>query len=132
MREFEIGSNIDIEHIMRHSGKNVRLLQHDAGIENDEEFSNYINKIGNKIFIECNINRTNGNERFRTKTTTKISEKSGYINSNFPLAQYLVEKYKNEPKPYWTKDDIDTATSDASERIASFIFNRKINNFYTE
>ena len=132
MREFEIGSNIDIEHIMPQSGKNVRLIQNDAGIENDEEFSNYINKIGNKILLECNINRTIGNEWFRTKISTKISEKSGYINSNFPLAQYLVEKYKNEPKPYWTKDDIDTATSDASERIASFIFNRKINNFYTE
>ena len=132
MKKFEIGSNIDIEHIMPQSGKNARLIQNDAGIENDEEFSNYINKIGNKILLEFNINRTIGNEWFRTKISTKIGEKSGYINSNFPLAQFLVEKYKNEQKPYWTKNDIDTATSDASERIASFIFNGKINNANTE
>lgn len=127
-KEFEFVSNIDIEHIMPQSGKNIRLIQNDAGIENDEEFSNYINKIGNKILLEYNINRTIGNEWFRTKISTKISEKSGYINSIFPLAQYLVEKYKNEQKPYWTKNDIDTATSDASKRILNFIFDGITNN----
>ena len=131
-KEFEFGSNIDIEHIMPQSGKNIRLIQNDAGIENDEEFSNYINKIGNKILLEYNINRTIGNEWFRTKISTKISEKSGYINSIFPLAQYLVEKYKNEQKPYWTKNDIDTATSDASKRILNFIFDGITNNSNAE
>jgi hypothetical protein len=33
-----------------------------------------------------------------------------------------VEKYKNSDKPYWTKDDIDKATEDASNRIVNFIF----------
>ena len=117
---------------MPQSGKNVKLIQNDAGIENDEEFSNYINKIGNKILLEYNINRTIGNEWFRTKISTKISEKSGYINSNYPLAHYLVEKYKNEQKPYWTKDDIDIATLNASKRIVDFIFDGIINNVNTE
>ena len=51
-------------------------------------FNDYINKIGNKILLEYNINRSIGNEWFRTKISTKIGEKSGYINSTFPLAQY--------------------------------------------
>ena len=43
-----------------------------------------------------------------------------------------MEKYKNEQKPYWTKDDIDTATLEASRRIVNFIFDGIINNANTE
>ena len=121
-KELKIGSDIDIEHIMPKSGKNKKTIQNDAGIEDDVMFANYINKIGNKILLEYNINRTIGNEWFRTKISTTIGEKSGYVNSNYPLAQHLVEIYKNEQKPYWTKTDIETATEEASERIANFIF----------
>ena len=39
-------------------------------------FNNYINKIGNKIILEYNINRTIGNEWFRTKILTQIDEKT--------------------------------------------------------
>lgn len=85
-------------------------------------FVEYIKKIGNKILLEYNINRSIGNEWFRNKVSTKISEKSGYIDSCYPIAQYLVEKYKNVSKPYWTKDDIDKATEEASERICKYIF----------
>ena len=121
-KELKIGSDIDIEHIMPKSGKNKKTIQNDAGIEDDVMFANYINKIGNKILLEYNINRTIGNEWFRTKISTTIGEKSGYVNSNYPLAQHLVEIYINEQKPYWTKTDIETATEEASERIANFIF----------
>ncbi len=121
-KELKIGSNIDIEHIMPQSGKNKKLIQKDADIEDDDMFANYINKIGNKILLEYNINRTIGNEWFRTKVSTQISEKSGYIDSNYPLAQYLVERYKEELKPYWTKFDIETATENSSKRIVNFIF----------
>ena len=121
-KELKIGSDIDIEHIMPQSGKNVKAIQNDAGIEDDAMFANYINKIGNKILLEYNINRTIGNKWFRTKVSTKVSEKSGYKESKYPLAQYLVEKYEKEAKPYWTKFDIDTATENASKRIANFIF----------
>lgn len=121
-KELEIGLDIDVEHIMPQSGKNIKLIQKDAGIEDDDMFANYINKIGNKILLEYNINRSIGNEWFRTKISTKISEKSGYIDSNYPLAQYLVEVYNKNLKPYWTKSDIETATETASKRIANFIF----------
>ena len=87
-------------------------------------FNEYINKIGNKILLEYDINRSIGNEWFRTKIATKITDKSGYVNSKYPIANYLVELYKNNSKPYWTKSDIDTATTLASERIAKFIFNK--------
>ena len=111
---------------MPQSGKNIKAIQNDAEIENDDMFSNYINKVGNKLFLEYNINRTIGNEWFRTKISTEISEKSGYVESKYPLAQYLVEKYKNESKPYWTKSDIETATANASERIVNFIFGENL------
>lgn len=123
-QDFILSSNIDIEHIMPQSGKNVKLIQRDAGIEDDDMFNNYINKIGNKIILEYNINRTIGNEWFRTKILTQIDEKTGYINSTYPIAKYLVEKYKDDTKPYWTYIDIDEATSAAIKRIISFIFNR--------
>ena len=125
-KKLKISADIDIEHIMPQSGKNIKAIQNDAEIENDDMFSNYINKVGNKILLEYNINRTIGNEWFRTKISTEISEKSGYVESKYPLAQYLVEKYKNESKPYWTKSDIETATANASERIVNFIFGENL------
>lgn len=125
-KKLKISADIDIEHIMPQSGKNIKAIQNDAEIENDDMFSNYINKVGNKILLEYNINRTIGNEWFRTKISTAISEKSGYVESKYPLAQYLVEKYKNESKPYWTKSDIETATANASERIVNFIFGENL------
>ena len=87
-------------------------------------FNDYINKIGNKILLEYDINRSIGNEWFRTKIATKITDKSGYIDSKYPIAQYLVDLYKNNSKPYWTKEDIDSATTKAAERITKFIFGR--------
>ena len=123
--DFNIGADIDIEHIMPQSGKNKSIIQADAGIENDEMFNEYINKIGNKILLEYNINRTIGNEWFRTKVNTKVSDKTGYIDSVYPLANYLVELYKNQEKPYWTKQDIDAATEKACTRIIDFIFDNK-------
>lgn len=117
-----LSGDIDIEHIMPQSGKNISVIQGDAGIDNETMFYQYINKIGNKILLEYNINRSISNEWFRTKVSKKISTKSGYVDSKYPLAQYLVELYKDTDKPYWTKEDIDDATKQASERIVKFIF----------
>ena len=120
--EFNIVGDIDIEHIMPQSGKNIDLIREDAGITDEALFNNYINKIGNKILLEYNINRTIGNEWFRTKVSTKISNKTGYVDSIYPIAQTLVDRYKNNSKPYWTKSDIDDATKEACDRITDFIF----------
>ena len=121
-KDLIIGSDIDIEHIMSQSGKNLQTIQKDAGMENDEMFKEYVNKVGNKILLEYKINRSIGNEWFRTKVSTTLVDKFGYVNSAYPIAKNLVEKYANNPKSYWTKDDIDKATDEAAERISKFLF----------
>lgn len=121
-QKLDLQGDIDIEHIMPQSGKNIDLIKKDAKIDDEDMFSNYVNKIGNKLLLEYNINRSIGNEWFRTKISNKITDKSGYIDSKYPIAKSLVEKYKNNEKPFWTKEDIDTATNEACRRIADFIF----------
>ena len=119
---FDLTSPYDIEHIMPYSGNNIQTIRQDAGIDTEEEFYNTVNKLGNKILLEQKINRSIGNEWFRTKVSTKLEDKTGYIDSHYPMAKELVEKFGNEPKPYWKKEDIKKATEDASNRIVKFIF----------
>ena len=102
--------------------KNIALIREDAGIETEEDFEYYRDKLGNKILLETSINRSIGNGWFRTKVSTTLGDKTGYINSEYPIAKALVEEYGDECKPYWTKLDIDNATEKAVERIARFIF----------
>ncbi len=91
-------------------------------ISDEEEFKSIVNKLGNKILLEEKINRTIGNEWFRTKITQDVKDRIGYKDSCYPIAQMLVEKYQNTTKPYWTKEDINNATEKISERIMNFIF----------
>ena len=119
---FSIGVKYDIEHIMPYSGMNLSEIRKDAGIENEEEFKGIVNKLGNKILLEEKINRSIGNEWFRTKVSTKLGDKTGYIDSDYPIASVLVSDYKDKVKPYWKKEDINTATKKAAERIVEFIF----------
>lgn len=120
--ELAFGAKYDIEHIMPHSGNNLQEIRKDAGIESEEEFAGIVNKLGNKILLEERINRAIGNEWFRTKVSTTLESKTGYIDSKFPIAQALVDSYRGKEKPYWTKEDIAAATEEASERIVRFIF----------
>lgn len=114
---FELGTKYDIEHIMPYSGGNLQEIRKDAGIDNEDEFRDIVNKLGNKILLEEKINRAIGNEWFRTKVSTKLENKTGYIDSKYPLARALVSQYQNTNKPYWKKDDILSATDKASNRI---------------
>lgn len=88
---FIFGNKYDIEHIMPQSGANLDAIRKDAQIESKEEFYYFVNKIGNKILLEEKINRAIGNEWFRTKVSTKLSDKTGYVDSNYPIASYLVK-----------------------------------------
>lgn len=121
---FALGTRYDIEHIMPYSGNNIQEIRRDAGIDSEEEFSGIVNKIGNKILLEEKINRSIGNEWFRTKVSTTLENKTGYLDSRYPLARALVDTYKTTNKPYWTKEDITTATEKASSRIVKFIFGK--------
>ena len=121
-RQFTLGDKYDIEHIMPYSGCNLQEIRKDAEIGSEEEFCGIVNKLGNKILLEEKINRTIGNEWFRTKVSTTLEKKTGYIDSGYPIAQALASKYRNADKPYWKKDDILAATRKASDRITKFIF----------
>lgn len=120
--QFELGAKYDIEHIMPYSGSNLQEIRKDAEIGSEEEFNGIVNKLGNKIVLEEKINRSIGNEWFRTKVSTTLENKTGYIDSKYPIACALVAQYRNANKPYWKKEDIATATEKASERILNFIF----------
>ena len=119
---FTLGAKYDIEHIMPISGANLDIIRRDAQIETKDEFNHTVNKLGNKIVLEEKINRSIGNEWFRAKVSTKLSAKTGYIDSQYPIATTLVKKYENDSKPYWCKQDIDDATEKATNRIVKFIF----------
>ena len=119
---FALGAKYDIEHIMPISGANLDIIRRDAQIEAKDEFNHTVNKLGNKIVLEEKINRSIGNEWFSAKVSTKLSEKTGYIDSKYPIAITLVKKYENDSKPYWCKQDIDNATEKATTRIVKFIF----------
>lgn len=120
---FSLENKYDIEHIMPYSGYNLQEIRKDAEIDSEDEFYGIVNKLGNKILLEGKINRAIGNEWFRTKVSTKLENKTGYIDSKYPLACALVDQYQNANKPYWKKNDIKDATNKASDRIVRFIFN---------
>lgn len=120
--DFNLSSKCDIEHIMPASGHNLLEIRNDAGIKDEEEFIGVVNKLGNKILLEEKINRSIGNEWFRTKLSNAFSDKISYANSCYPLAYSLANNYKNIDKPYWNKNDIELATKKAVKRIIKFIF----------
>ena len=48
---FVLGNKYDIEHIMPQSGANLDIIRKDAQIENKDEFDDFVNKLGNKIYL---------------------------------------------------------------------------------
>jgi hypothetical protein len=118
--KFDFAENVNIEHIMPSSGRNITTIQQDANITTKEEFNSIVNKLGNKILLEEDINKSIGREWFKTKKQNSINSKSGYKDSKYGIALALT----TYPNDNWTKDDIDTATKKAVERIVKFIFNK--------
>lgn len=108
---------IEIEHIMPASGKNLSAIREDASM-NEEEFNQYINKLGNKILLEQSINGAISNDWFKVKKQKSILDKRGYKDSVFSIAKSLL----SYPKDKWEKDDIDKATKKAAKRITEYIF----------
>ena len=118
--KIDFADNVNIEHIMPASGNNISTIREDARISDKEEFSMIVNKLGNKILLEEKINKSIGNEWFKTKKQTSINDKSGYKDSKYAIAVALT----SYPSDIWTKDDIDTATNKGIERIVDFIFDK--------
>lgn len=116
--KFDFTDTVNIEHIMPASGHNIEIIRHDAGIETRDEFLGVVNKLGNKILLEDDINKSIGNEWFKTKKQTSIRYKSGYKDSEYHIATALTEY----PKDVWAKEDIENITTKVADRIADFIF----------
>ena len=117
---FNFDETLNIEHIMPASGHNIETIRQDAGIDTREAFLSIANKIGNKILLEEDINKSIGNEWFKTKKQKSINDKAGYKDSKYHIARALIDY----PKDTWTKEDIETMTVKIAERISKFIFER--------
>lgn len=118
--KFDFSENVNIEHVMPASGRNITTIREDARIIDKDEFNNIVNKLGNKILLEEDINKSIGNEWFKTKKQNSINSKSGYKDSKYNIALALTF-YTNDT---WTKNDIELATKKAVERIVKYIFNK--------
>lgn len=114
-----IPDKVNVEHIMPASGHNIDAIRTDAEMTK-EEFDDMVNLLGNKILLEEDINKYIGRDWFKTKKGTLVKDKKGYIGSKFGIATAL----SSYPSDLWGKNDIESATNKAAERICNFIFNK--------
>lgn len=121
-QKFMLPEKYEIEHIMPRSGKNIDQIREDAGIADKEEFLEIVNKLGNKILLEEDINRSIGNSWFRSKIQNSIKERKGYKDSIFVLAKQIVNEFENQANPLWTVQDIEKRTKAEAKKITDFIF----------
>lgn len=121
-QKFILSAKYEIEHIMPRSGKNIDQIREDAGITDEEEFLKVVNKLGNKILLEEDINRSIGNAWFRSKIQNSISVKKGYKNSNFSLTKEILSDFENQENPLWTVKKIEERSDRYAKRISNFIF----------
>ena len=119
---FYLADTLNIEHIMPASGHNIESIRQDAGIETRDEFQSIANKLGNKILLEEDINKSISNEWFKAKKQKSIVDKAGYKDSKYNIARALIDY----PKDTWTKGDIETMTVRIAERISRFIFEESV------
>lgn len=117
-KSFHIFENTQIEHILPSSGKHTEAIRISAGLT-EEEFSDYVNNLGNKILLESTINIPLSNAYFDIKKIGNVDSKNGYNGSQFAIAQDLV----NYPKNIWGKEEIINTTDKIAERLIKFIFN---------
>ena len=87
----------------------------------NEDFSFYVNCLGNKILLEEDVNKSISNAWFKTKKQSTIKEKKGYKDSKYHIASALV----NYESDQWTKDDIEKANEKVADRIIKFLFDKK-------
>ena len=114
---FEFDDSYNIEHIMPASGKNIPTIREDAGLD-EETFKDVVDQLGNKIMLEEEINKSIGNEWFKTKKLKSVKDKTGYKDSKYKIAIALTTYSKD----LWTKSDIETATEKVANRIVDFLF----------
>lgn len=94
-QKFILPDKYEIEHIMPRSGKNIDQIREDAGIFDKEEFSEIVNKLGNKLLLEEDINRSIGNSWFRSKIQNSVKDRKGYKDSNFTLTKQILSDFED-------------------------------------
>ena len=119
---FSLNEGYEIEHIIPKSGRNIENIRKDTGIVEEDIFKSKVEELGNKMLLEEKINKSIGNAWFRSKLESSIEDKSGYKDSKFPTAQYLIAKYGDADNAIWTFENVDQRTNKIAERIAKFIF----------
>jgi hypothetical protein len=112
-------SQINIEHIMPQSKDNQLA---DIYVIKEEDYLDYLEKLGNKILLETTINNNISADNFKIKKNNLIftnsrKEYKGYKQSKYQIASAL----SSYPKDSWLLDDIDVATEKAANRICNFI-----------
>ena len=110
-QKFILPAKYEIEHIMPRSGENIDQIREDAGIIDKEEFSEIVNKLGNKILLEEYINRSIGNAWFRSKIQNSVKGRKGYKDSNFTLTKQIISDFENQENPLWTVENIEERTN---------------------
>lgn len=115
---FDFSDTVNIEHIMPASGHDLDAIRIDANIASKDEFDSIVNKLGNKILLEENINKSIGKSWFVTKKNKSINDKAGYKDSKYNLAL----KLSDYPGDLWTKKDIENANKKVCSRMIKFIF----------
>jgi uncharacterized protein with ParB-like and HNH nuclease domain len=123
-QRFFLPTKCEIEHIMPGSGKNISQIREDAGITDHDEFVEVVNKLGNKILLEEDINRSIGNSWFRSKIQNSVNERKGYKDSRFVLTQQILSDFEGEENPLWKVQDIKERSERTAKRIAAFIFDK--------
>lgn len=121
-QKFILPDKYEIEHIMPRSGKNIDQIREDAGIIDKEEFSEIVNKLGNKILLEEDINRSIGNSWFRSKIQNSVKDRKGYKDSNFTLTKQILSDFEDLENRLWTIDEIEERSNKGAKRITDFIF----------
>lgn len=121
-QKFTLPEKYEIEHIMPRSGRNLEQIRKDAGLNELEEFLDTVNKLGNKILLEENINRALGNDWFSSKLKSSIKEKKGYRDSVFCVPVKIVERFETDEKPLWTGDEINGRNEIIADEIVEFVF----------
>lgn len=121
-QKFILPDKYEIEHIMPRSGKNIDQIREDAGIIDKEEFSEIVNKLGNKILLEEDINRSIGNSWFRSKIQNSVKDRKGYKDSNFTLTKQILSDFEDPENRLWTIDEIEERSNKGAKRITDFIF----------
>lgn len=121
-QKFTLPEKYEIEHIMPRSGRNLEQIRKDAGLNELEEFLDTVNKLGNKILLEENINRALSNDWFSSKLKSSVKEKKGYRDSVFCVPVKIVERFETDEKPLWTGDEINRRNKIIADEIVEFIF----------